>query len=73
LAVFSAFLKGDDAQRASDVIEKLLANGFCGLLHHIHPYAPEGDSMSENTAAGGMQRTSDSDRLRRRLLPSLLP
>jgi hypothetical protein len=30
LAVFSAFLKGDDAQRASDVIENLLANGFGG-------------------------------------------
>jgi hypothetical protein len=29
LAVFSAFLTGDDAQRASDVVEKLLATGFC--------------------------------------------
>jgi hypothetical protein len=29
LAVFSAFLTGDDAQRASDAVEKLLATGFC--------------------------------------------
>ena len=32
LAVFSAFLKGDDAQRASTVVERLLADGFHGAL-----------------------------------------
>jgi hypothetical protein len=33
LAVFSAFLEADDARRASDVVEKLLANGLrrCAL------------------------------------------
>jgi hypothetical protein len=91
LAVFSAFLKGDDAQRTSDVLEKFLENAFCGwaltgglavearlrshgrpicrralndvdlvvedfdaipaaladrfLLHHIHPYALEGQTL----------------------------
>jgi hypothetical protein len=33
LAVFSAFLEADDARRASDVVEKLVASGFrsCAL------------------------------------------
>jgi hypothetical protein len=91
LAVFSAFLKAIDAKRASDVVDKLLANGLSGcaltgslamearlrvhgrpiqwcalndvdlvvdsfdaiptaladgfLLNHIHPHAPEGQTL----------------------------
>jgi hypothetical protein len=90
LAVFSALLKSNDAQRASAVVERLLADGFRGaltgslgaeaqlrrhgrpiewralndldlvvdsfnaipesladrfLLHHVHPYAPEGKTL----------------------------
>jgi hypothetical protein len=32
LAGFSAFLKSDDARRASAVVERLLADGFRGAL-----------------------------------------